>query len=91
MNQVKPYFAAEKPVKWLFAGDSITHGALHTFGQRDYAQLFNERVRYEMGRPQDVVLPNAFGHLAFAHLLFKELGIYDERSCTCRLFFPRFG
>ena len=41
--------------RWLFLGDSITQGAEHTYGQRDYPQLFQERVRYEMGRPKDLV------------------------------------
>jgi len=43
-------------VKWLFTGDSITHGALHTFGYRDYVEHFDERVRYELRRPFDYVL-----------------------------------
>jgi lysophospholipase L1-like esterase len=32
--------------------------------------------------------PNAGGHRAFAHLLLRELGIYDRSSRCCRLFFP---
>jgi lysophospholipase L1-like esterase len=43
----------------VFYGDSITHGALHTFGQRDYAEIFAERLRYELGRTMDVVLTTA--------------------------------
>lgn len=46
---------SREPIKWLFYGDSITHGALHTFGHRDYAEHFADRVRYEMGRVRDVV------------------------------------
>jgi lysophospholipase L1-like esterase len=46
----------ESRVKWLFTGDSITHGALHTFGYRDYPEHFDERVRYELRRPLDYVL-----------------------------------
>ena len=34
----------KEPVRWLFAGDSITQGARHTRGHRDYTQLFKERV-----------------------------------------------
>ncbi|MEU1724537.1 SGNH/GDSL hydrolase family protein [Nonomuraea sp. NPDC005692] len=41
---------------WLFTGDSVTQGALHTFGWRDYTQLFAERVRFELNRPSDVVI-----------------------------------
>ena len=35
---------------WVFCGDSITHGALHTEGLRDYVELVAERVRYELGK-----------------------------------------
>jgi len=35
---------------WVFCGDSITHGALHTAGARDYVELVEERVRYELGK-----------------------------------------
>ena len=48
-----------EPIKWLFAGDSITHGALHTWGWRDYTELFSERIRFEMGRTRDFVIKSA--------------------------------
>ena len=35
---------------WVFCGDSITHGAYHTFGRRDYVELVQERVRAECGK-----------------------------------------
>ncbi len=44
------------PVRWLFLGDSITHGAFHTLGGRDYTELFKERVRWELNRRKDMVL-----------------------------------
>ena len=47
---------AELPVKWLFTGDSVTHGALHTWGHRDYTELFSERIRWELGRYRDLIL-----------------------------------
>lgn len=63
MEAIKAIFADKKPVKWLFYGDSITHGAVHTWGERDYTQLFAERVRYEMGRSMDIVINTAIsGH-----------------------------
>jgi lysophospholipase L1-like esterase len=46
----------EEPVKWLFAGDSITHGALHTLGWRDFTEHFSERIRFELKRPRDFVI-----------------------------------
>ncbi len=38
---------------WVITGDSITHGAKHTNGARDYAGHFNERIRWELGRRDD--------------------------------------
>ena len=35
---------------WVFCGDSITHGAAHTNGRRDYVELIEERVRGELGK-----------------------------------------
>jgi lysophospholipase L1-like esterase len=49
----------EKPLTWLFYGDSITHGAFHTFGHREYAEIFEERIRHELDRRMDVVINTA--------------------------------
>ena len=59
MKRIKEFFGQETPRKWLFYGDSITHGALHTYGHRDYVELFAERVRFEMGRVSDLVITSA--------------------------------
>lgn len=59
MQRIQTILKSERPVKWLFYGDSITHGALHTFGWRDYTEHFTERVRFEMGRSQDVIIKTA--------------------------------
>ena len=59
MNEIKQLLKSEEPVKWLFYGDSITHGVFHTFGLRDYTELFAERVRAELGRVMDVVINTA--------------------------------
>ena len=48
--------ADKKPIIWVFTGDSITHGALHTFGWRSYVEHFAERVRFEMRRMNDFVI-----------------------------------
>jgi lysophospholipase L1-like esterase len=48
-----------EPMKWVFAGDSITHGALHTWGDRDYTELFSERRRYEQDRGRDIIIKTA--------------------------------
>ncbi len=56
MNEIAGMLTRNEPVKWLFAGDSITHGALHTIGWRDYTELFSERLRFELKRPRDIVI-----------------------------------
>lgn len=56
MTQAQSLLASETPAVWLFVGDSITQGALHTFGFRDYTQIFAERVRFELNRVHDLVL-----------------------------------
>jgi lysophospholipase L1-like esterase len=53
---VKKLLAGNKPLIWVFTGDSITHGALHTFGWRSYVEHFAERVRWELRRMNDVVI-----------------------------------
>lgn len=59
MEKIKALLAGDEPIKWLFYGDSITHGAVHTWGERDYTEVFDERVRVEMGRTMDVVINTA--------------------------------
>lgn len=56
---VEPFralLAGKEPLTWIFTGDSITHGALHTWGWRSYVEHFAERLRYEMKRAQDIVI-----------------------------------
>lgn len=59
MERVRRILETKKPAKWIFYGDSLTHGALHTFGQRDYAELFAERLRFELARTMDIVITSA--------------------------------
>ncbi|HET6743475.1 MAG TPA: GDSL-type esterase/lipase family protein [Kribbella sp.] len=51
--------ATGAPLTWLFTGDSVTAGEQHTYGHRDFGQLFEERIRYELGRGTDTVLNTA--------------------------------
>lgn len=51
--------ASDEPIRWLFTGDSVTHGSAHTHGERDYVQLFEERLRAESGRLRDHVIRTA--------------------------------
>jgi lysophospholipase L1-like esterase len=53
---LKAVLARTEPAIWVFTGDSITHGALHTLGTRSYPEHFAERVRWELRRMRDVVV-----------------------------------
>lgn len=53
---IRAVLSQEKPATWVFTGDSITHGALHTMGGRSYVEHFAERLRWEMRRPRDIVI-----------------------------------
>ncbi|MHC4872019.1 MAG: SGNH/GDSL hydrolase family protein [Planctomycetota bacterium] len=59
MQKIKDMLAGERPLTWLFYGDSITHGFMHVNGFRDYTELFAERVKGEMFRRQDVIINTA--------------------------------
>ena len=59
LAQIRRLLAGDAPLRYVFAGDSIAQGALHTMGWRDYTQLFAERVRFEMSRRRDVVINTA--------------------------------
>ncbi|HOD48411.1 MAG TPA: SGNH/GDSL hydrolase family protein [Candidatus Hydrogenedentes bacterium] len=59
LARIQALLEGNQAVKWVFAGDSITHGARHTSGWRDYPQLFEERLRYEMGKERNLVIRTA--------------------------------
>ena len=63
---------------WVFCGDSITHGALHTQGARDYVELVEERVRYELARPLHLFANTAISGNTTAHIL-DQFGHRVER------------
>lgn len=57
-NEKLPDYAAlhkltedtQKPILWLFVGDSITHGATHTHGSRSYTEHWQEVIKWEYGK-----------------------------------------
>ncbi|MCP3966054.1 MAG: SGNH/GDSL hydrolase family protein [Lentisphaerae bacterium] len=59
MDRIKNLMAEDRPLKWLFYGDSITHGADHCYGQKSYSEHFAERIRYEMRRFNDIIINSA--------------------------------
>ena len=60
---------------WVFYGDSITHGAVHTHGWRSFPEIFQERVRTEMGRPMDCVINS--GNSGYTSLSLVNEKQYD--------------
>lgn len=63
MTALSSLLQADTSLTHVFYGDSITHGILHTFGARCFAEHFTERVRFELGRADDVVLNTAYSGL----------------------------
>lgn len=69
-NQKKPDYqrlhqllANQTPIRWLFAGDSITHGCMHTNYRRNFSELFEQYMRsnqpHGLGRWEDTVINTA--------------------------------
>lgn len=56
MRPARALLTAPEPLRWVFTGDSITHGAVHTSGARDYVELFAEHLRWDLGRRRDHVI-----------------------------------
>lgn len=58
-TEIKNKMNGNKPLTWLFMGDSITHGAAWTAGQDSIAQSFEKYLRDDLGRGDDVVINTA--------------------------------
>ena len=69
MDRVKAILQNPEPARWLFYGDSITHGAKHTEGRRDFTEHFRERVIWELQRSRDLVLNSAHSGFKTTELL----------------------
>lgn len=82
MEAITNLLKSEESVKWLFTGDSITHGALHTYGMRDYVQIFEERIRYEYARGRDVVIKTGVSG-------WQSQTILDDIECNILQFKPQ--
>ena len=71
-QRIRALLSGSEPAIWLFTGDSVTHGALHTMGWRSYPELFAERVRWELRRTRDIVINTGISGDTTAGLL-KDL------------------
>lgn len=69
---------SDEPITWLFVGDSITHGCVHTDSARSYVEHFNEAVRREGNRKTDVLLNTAVSGWTVGDLL-KDFEHYAGR------------
>lgn len=52
-QQLEDLLNSKESLTWLFMGDSITHGALWTFGYKDYVELISQYVRETFNRKSD--------------------------------------
>lgn len=58
-QSIKTIADSKEAKTWLFVGDSITHGALHTYGYDSIHQTFEKFLHDELGRTDDVVINTA--------------------------------
>ncbi len=68
-ESIKTLLEAESPLTWVFTGNSITQGAKHTHGLRPYAEIFSERIRWEMVRSRDYVINTAISGNTLKNIL----------------------
>ncbi|AKU15614.1 SGNH/GDSL hydrolase family protein [Luteipulveratus mongoliensis] len=52
----QPIRLTDEPMTWVMTGDSITQGVFHTHGARCWVEHVHERVRFQLGRLDDVVI-----------------------------------
>lgn len=69
LDKIKHLLKQKDPLVWIFTGDSVTHGARHTYGSRSYPEIFAERVRWEMGRVYDFVINTGINGTNTSYLL----------------------
>jgi lysophospholipase L1-like esterase len=58
-GRLRELLASDVPLTWVMAGDSITHGLIHTRGARNYVDHLHELIRGDLGRVQDAVINTA--------------------------------
>lgn len=59
LDRMRELVASDQPLTWVFTGDSITHGLVHTRGARNYVDHLHELIRGDLGRVQDTVINTA--------------------------------
>ena len=56
LKRISELLKQKVPIKWVFAGDSITMGVKHTHGHQAFPNIFEERIRWELQRMRDIVI-----------------------------------
>ena len=65
---------------WVFYGDSVTHGCSHTGGWRNFVEIFEERLRWELHRTLDTVINSGnSGHSSVNLLNDKQYRLQVRR------------
>ena len=80
VSVIESLLRSSDAVRWLFYGDSITHGAQHTLGKRDFSELFREHVIWELKRQNDLVLNAAYSGYTLRELIRE----FDFRAGSFR-------
>lgn len=68
-DRLRDALASKTPLTWVLTGDSITHGLLHTRGERNYVDHLHELIRGDMGRVQDALINTAISGWRVTQLL----------------------
>lgn len=79
------------PLVWLFIGDSITHGAKHTYGYDSVPQLFEKYIREEVNRIDDVIINTAVSGGTTQSFLNNINVQYERYSSYTDVVFIMFG
>ncbi len=59
LTSLQHALGSSDPLNWVFTGDSITHGLVHTQGARNYVDHLHELIRGDLGRARDAVINTA--------------------------------
>lgn len=63
-------------------------GAVLVDHEKYWDEMFKTDPRRFFVWMGDAIHPNHYGHVAFAHEMFRAMGMWDDNSIMCRLFKP---
>lgn len=80
LRRLAALLTGAEPLNWVITGDSITHGLVHTQGERSYPEHLHELIRGELGRTRDIVVNTAIS----GHRLTDILDDWERRIDSWR-------